>query len=207
MRHYKFSLLLLLLLTAAPALRAQVSMRSVFTSMPDSLLPYLTENNRLDMVDFIDSKMKAEVTNQLGGKSLLLKLTDNYLSLALTEASTLDMRLFDVAPLAADGQPLPSADGQLSSAGGQLQQVLCVVRTYGSDIRESVVSFFTPDWQPLPADRFMAQPSDMFMAVLSDAEPTLTIVPECRLDYPANEDQEVLTKPSTILKWDGRKLK
>ena len=40
---------------------AQTKMRDVFLQMPDSLLPYLTANNRLDFIDFLDSGMKAGV--------------------------------------------------------------------------------------------------------------------------------------------------
>ena len=46
---------------------SQTTMRDVFRQMPDSIVPYLTENNRLDFIDFIDSNMKAEVTNAFGG--------------------------------------------------------------------------------------------------------------------------------------------
>ena len=55
-------------------------MRDVFKQMPDSLIPYLSSNNRLDFIDFIDSKMDAEVANSLGGKSRMQKLTDKYVS-------------------------------------------------------------------------------------------------------------------------------
>ena len=42
-------------------------MRDVFRQMPDSIMPYLSQNNRLDFIDFLDSDMKAEVKNALGG--------------------------------------------------------------------------------------------------------------------------------------------
>ena len=40
-----------------------LKMRDVFNHMPDSLMPYLSHNNRLDFIDFIDSNMKSEVRN------------------------------------------------------------------------------------------------------------------------------------------------
>ena len=39
-----------------------LKIRDVFKQMPDSLMPYLTGNNRLDFIDFMDSNMKASVT-------------------------------------------------------------------------------------------------------------------------------------------------
>lgn len=44
-----------------------VTIRDIFKQMPDSLMPYLSQNNRLDFIDFLDSHMKAEVRNTFGG--------------------------------------------------------------------------------------------------------------------------------------------
>ena len=50
-----------LLLTASVCVNAQQkpTMAAVFKEMPDSLFPYLTHNSRLDMLDFMEAKMKA----------------------------------------------------------------------------------------------------------------------------------------------------
>ena len=44
-----------------------LKMRDVFKQIPDSLVPYLSQNNRLDFIDFLDS-------NMLQVDMLLLKL-------------------------------------------------------------------------------------------------------------------------------------
>lgn len=62
-----FFIVLSLFLTCA--VEAQVKMRDVIKQMPDTLVPYLKQNARLDFIDFMDSDMKAEVNNDLGGKS------------------------------------------------------------------------------------------------------------------------------------------
>ena len=64
---------LLFCLLWALGLSAQITVRDLLKSMPDSVIPYLTENNRLDMIDFMESNMDAVVTNTLGGKSQLLQ--------------------------------------------------------------------------------------------------------------------------------------
>ena len=69
------------------------NMAEVFKQMPDSLLPYLTTNNRLDMVDFMEAKMKAEVTNLLDGKSEMTALTDDSLSIRMSPSLRVDMQL------------------------------------------------------------------------------------------------------------------
>ena len=35
-----------------------LKMRDVFKQIPDSLVPYLSQNNRLDFIDFLDSNMR-----------------------------------------------------------------------------------------------------------------------------------------------------
>ena len=55
MKRIVLNMLLLLVSLATTA----VDMKDVFTAMPDSVLPTLTRNNRLDMIDFVASGMKA----------------------------------------------------------------------------------------------------------------------------------------------------
>ena len=85
-----FFIILSLLLTCAA--EAQVKMRDVIKQMPDTLVPYLNLNARLDFIDFKDSGMKAEVSNELGGKSQLTELTDDYASFTLNAASQVQLR-------------------------------------------------------------------------------------------------------------------
>lgn len=127
---YIFAFAVMLLSVADVAAR-QPAIRDVFKQMPDSLVGYLSENNRLDMIDFIDSRMPAEVENALGGTSRLDTLTADYLKLTLTPASVVEMRL------------LPYTMGGSSTAG----TLLCVVTTYGDSIRESEVRFYTTGWK------------------------------------------------------------
>ena len=108
-----------------------------FQSMPDSLLPYLTRNNRLDMIDFVASGMKAEVTNAFDGKSELLSLAADSLVMRLSEALTVRMYLFPIV-----GEPVD---------GGKM--AICMVRTWSTHPgeEESASSFYSVRWQPLPS--------------------------------------------------------
>ena len=169
---------------------AQTTMREIIKSMPDTIVPYLTENNRLDLIDFIDSGMKAEVSNMLGGKSEMSKLTDRYTYITLNEASTLQLRLLDMEI------PVDSAN-----------QIVCLVQTYGTNVRESKITFYSLKWRRLPTTDYIVLPDGMWIATLDDESPILTLMPEVQLDTPANEEQEQLPKSSTILKWDGNILK
>ena len=131
-RYWLLGLLLLVLQTG----RAEgLKMHDVFKQMPDTLLPTLSENNRLDMLDFMASNMKAEVTNRLGGKSEMTLLTDSTLSIQMSKALKVDMLLLTPA----------------TSADPESEDVICLIETFGTDSLslESTVRFYTPTWQLL----------------------------------------------------------
>ena len=113
------------------------NINSVFVSMPDSLSPLLTKVNRQDFADFLSSGMKAVVKNRFGGQSEMLKLTDDYLKLKTTEASSEEMKL------------LPLNDSV---------NVVCVVKTYNGPAEDSQVYFYSTDWKELPLCNFISLP-------------------------------------------------
>ena len=91
----KFMMALLLATTLNQASAQSITMRDVFRQMPDSLMPYLSKNNRLDFIDFLDSGMKAEVKNQLGGTSQMIALGDDSLTIRMNPSLRTDMLLMD----------------------------------------------------------------------------------------------------------------
>ena len=113
----------------------ELALRDVFRQMPDSLLPTLTQNNRLDFLDFLDAGMKAEVKNRLGGTSVMTVLTSDSLSLQVSASLRVDMLLLPLA------EPLDSVN-----------QIVVVGETYLADsvYGETTVRYFTIDWKPLP---------------------------------------------------------
>lgn len=173
------------------AAAAQTSMREAFKQAPQSLMPYLTENDRLDLIDFLDSGMKAEVTNQLGGKSELLLLTDRFLSLKLSQGLSMKMRLLDTA------QPIDS-----------VSQVICLVRTYGIDCRESTVQFYSLQWRQLPAVDYADDlPQETFVADLDEQESLLTVQPGCDIEAKAVEEPKNEEKWAVKYKWNQKFVK
>ena len=78
---------------ASMAQQADLSIRDALKLMPDSLVPYLTVNNRLDMIDFMDAKMKAAVDNALTGETEMIYLSDDSLAIKMSEASLLTMKV------------------------------------------------------------------------------------------------------------------
>lgn len=170
---------------------ATVNMREVLKSMPDSIIPLLSQNNRLDMIDFMDSNMNAEVTNVLNGKSKMPILNDHYTKIQLTESSVVEMLLLETQM-------------QVDS----VNQILCVVKTFGTDIKESSIDFYSVKGRRLKTENYMAQPdADIWTATWNEQDDVMTIKPITALDPPADEEQKAIEKPLINMKWDGLNLK
>lgn len=122
---------LLMVAFATIASAQEVTMKDVFSSMPDSIFPYLTHNNRLDMVDFSESGMKAEVNNELDGKSRLDTLTNDYLHLTLNESVDVEMKLLKSDRLLDD----------------TTKTIICMATTYANT--ESRMDFYTSKWHSI----------------------------------------------------------
>ncbi len=146
---FRVLLLVALVLGTATAASAR-RMRDVFASAPDSIFPLLTTNNRLDCIDFIENAMPARVKNLMDETVELTALTDTYLSLTLSVAERIDMRL------------LPLADST---------HYVALVRTYFGPVGESVIEFYTSDWRPLPQAKQLVLPRYEDFFVQSDTLP------------------------------------
>ena len=114
-----------------------MTISDVFKQMPDSLMPYLTANNRLDFIDFMESDMQAEVENLAGGTSEMTALTSDSLSIRMSDALRVDMMLLNL------DEPVDS-----------IRQVIVYVETFLADsiYGESVCKTYTVDWQPVTGD-------------------------------------------------------
>ena len=118
--------LFLILLSFCVLTATAQDMKSVFIAMPDSIVPLLTQVNKEDCVDFLDSNMKAEVTTRFGGTAEMKVLTEDYVFLQTTPSSTLEMKL------------LPVNDST---------KVVCMVKTVCASACDSEIHFYTSDWK------------------------------------------------------------
>lgn len=124
-------------LLTAFTLHAQ-DLKSLFIALPDSLSPLLTEVNRQDFGDFLQSGMKAKVKNRFGKTSEMLKLTDTYLELQLTSVSKLEMKLL-------------SEDDST--------QVICVAKTYQGPVADTQLAFYSTQWTKQPTEKYIQLPT------------------------------------------------
>ena len=127
----------MLALASVAAMADSDVLRTLFAEMPDTIIPYLTRNNRLDLMDFMDSNMKAEVTNAFGGKTQMTVLTSDTISIQLTEASKIDLYLMQLPAVA----PIDSCS-----------HAIMVVRTVGleQEYTETEMEFYSCTWRRLP---------------------------------------------------------
>lgn len=116
---------------------AKAPLRQWIVSMPDSVMPLLSKNNRLDFIDFIDGGMEAVVTNRLDGKSRMTMLSEDFASIEYTRSSVVTMKL------------LPLTD---------TTDVLCMVTTMQGDVKDSRIAFYDERWEELDAELFIDEP-------------------------------------------------
>ena len=119
----KIFLAIILFVTNGNLYAQGVKMRDVFSQMPDTLLPYLSQNNKLDMMDFMESGMTADIVNGFDEHTCMTTLTDDYIRISLSPASSIEMKLLSTDKMLPD-----SADC-----------ILCMVRTVGTVQKSSTV--------------------------------------------------------------------
>ena len=102
--------------------------RTVWMSIPSSVIPYLDKNQRQELLDLIDMKTKAAVTNLFGDTCKIDTLTNTYLSVTLSHSSTLQLKL------------LPRETGDT---------IFCMIRSFSGPSIDSQLSFYTLDWAQL----------------------------------------------------------
>ncbi len=206
----------LIVLLMVAALSAQVSaksLRDLWISMPDSLMPVLDKNLRLEFVDLKDTGVKAEVRNLLGEDCSMDTLTATYMHLTVCKHSTCEMLLL----------PRLGSDS-----------LLCVVRTFSGPEKESEVHFYDQQWREvslqelIPADVYavdcyfkakpdtmseekyhdlhMALESGMWCVKLSSGEESLTF----QLSLPLLCKEEKAQLSSLLVqrkfKWNGQRF-
>ena len=184
-------LLTLLSLLFAATASAQ-SMREVLPTIPDSICRLLTRNNLLDFPDYLDTQMKAEVRNRLGGNSEMKTLTDDYTLIQVSESSTLQFKL------------LPTSKSKL----------ILAAHTYflNDSIADSQLSIYDLSWKQLPTEKYLkltAQPNTVVQAVLSSSTTDLQLrsAKPFQLSPASDEPAPAPTPTTATYHWNGKVFK
>lgn len=119
--------------------------KTLFVNMPESLSPLLTAVNRADCIDFIESKMKAQVDNRFGKKSEMTDLSKDYIRIQMSPETTWQMKVLAV---------------------NDSTNVICTVATACGPVCDSNVRFYNTKWQELPLATYLTVPvMDDFLEV------------------------------------------
>lgn len=206
--------LFILYILFAFSLQAQTA-KECFLAMPDSLAPLLTPVNRADFIDFLESNMRAQVTNRLEGKSEMTRLTDDFISIQTSKQSTWQMKMLAI---------------------NDTTRIICAVATVSAPARDSHIRFYTSDWQPLPLDtylpnrptidQFLLEKPDsistfafeearsqanlpLFMAELTPDDATLTFTFDALryMERKAGQTLQPAIRPSLVYRWSEGKFR
>ena len=140
----KKNIILLLFSALACALSAQdITVKQMWLSQPDSIIPYLTEQTRQQLVDSTAKGEMQEVTNLFSEDTKLTALTADYLSVNLSASSKLTMKL------------LPTEDNN---------HILCMVQTYMGPLPDSHITLYDSKWQKIAGNFVPEFTVDSFLA-------------------------------------------
>ncbi len=187
------------------------NMEKLFAEMPDSIVPVMSKNNRLDCIDFFKSKMTGNVRNNFGGRCSISYLDSNYIRLQPTSRSQVEMKLY----------------------GAKAEnKIIAVAYTYMSPAKETTLAFYDTKWKRLKTAAYIRLPKknelisesgkndiekfEKAKGILADAFACATIDSvggeiSFQLSTDAlNEDEKKLATPyiaqPLCYKWNGKKF-
>ena len=99
-----------------------------FATMPNDLLPYLSQNNRKDLIDLYKSGKTPKVENLLKETTQLKALKEDFISLQLSESSSAELKL------------LPISD---------TTKIIALIKTVCGKACDSRIAFYTTSWKSI----------------------------------------------------------
>lgn len=157
MKAMKRITVLFALLASLTASAADLQVKDMLVTMPDSLLTLISASGRQDLIDFYESGVPGWTENRLGGRSHTLYFDTDRLSVATSDAGSFDLFLLSL------------------KGGGSLVGLIKNVRV--GNFMDSRISFYTPLWKPVPVKSVIRLPEfDDFLepsALKNDSVSTL----------------------------------
>lgn len=133
---------------------AQTTIKNVLCNMPESIVPYIGEEQREEICKFTSETDTIKIKNKLNGSTEVTLSGDDFARINLNKSAMLQIKL------------LPLND---------TTQIICMVKTMTTPVKESDVSFYSTDWTPIdncfglpqkneaenPAETFAQRPDTM----------------------------------------------
>lgn len=162
-----------------------------FVSEPNNVFNLLNSSTRLDMIDYYHSGSTPELQNQIGDKSQLMELTDNYIKVKLSESSTTEVKMI----------PISKRD-----------TILVVAQTFYTPTPESKLTIYNTDWEELEIERYLKVSTlDDFITIpRNEGEFTMadaaTIIPFTLIEYKLTADSnnlQAIFNPESYITTEG----
>lgn len=156
------------------------SLKDIFFKMPQELCPALSEYNRLELIDNQKNNKPMQTRNVFKTFSKMETLTDDYAHLVVSKNSEKTIKLLNRN----EENPI----------------VMVISTVFADSIADASVSFYTTEWQPLDATRFVSAPTSKDFRRISINPDTneLTITTNYPLSLRfANSDQPQKPQPLT----------
>ncbi len=147
--------------------------------MPDDLIPQLTVNNRKDMVDFAKLGRADNVQNRFGGNSRITSLSENFLEVAMSEQSSMQLKI------------LPYRD----------TIIVGVIHTVCAPVRDSRIAFYTTDWEDIQtAELWQIPDAEDFAATkkTKDFRDAISLLDLWLAEYSFNKEDNDITVRQTV---------
>ena len=160
MKRYVFTALM-----AALSLFSIVNARTIrdfFVNEPGEVFTLLSDNARMDMLDYYDAGQPGNAGNNMGGLSVLQKADSDYISVRMSESSLTEMFLIvnkkDTAIFVISTCLLPAADSQVRA--------------------------FDTNWTALESEKFFKEPVMSDFIVIPDGEKKKKKDVETMIEFP-----------------------
>ncbi|MDR2475079.1 MAG: DUF3256 family protein [Bacteroidales bacterium] len=140
--NYVKKYILVCICSFSAGLSAQ-NIADIFLQIPDDMLPFITREQRQELIDNAQNKRETTVQNRLNGASSIHKLTPDYLLLQAASASLLELKLLPV---------------------NEYYSIVTLIRTRCAPACDSEIQFFTTEWKPLKNNYFTFPPFSMFFS-------------------------------------------
>lgn len=96
--------------------------------MPEGMMPYTNSDQMAELLKFTDTQDSVKVKNIFNGITSIDSISVDFAKISLSKVSELQLKL------------LQTSDSS---------QIICEIKTIKKPIKESVIKFYSTDWQPL----------------------------------------------------------
>lgn len=107
---------------------AQQTIKEIIGNMPESVIPYINDDQRAELQKFTGEKDTVKIKNVFNGTTSIDTISSNYAKISMNKVADMQLIL------------LPTSDST---------QIICAIKTVNSPIKDSSIRFYSTDWQPI----------------------------------------------------------